>query len=165
MLYVLLNFMFNALQINDICIILRNLCMGDGLSNNTRVKIVRILHNCVVVQLVEFPFTVLSIPRVRFQYRLPYSESFEIMRSQYPLRRAFALTYNKSQGQTLERVLLDVRLKLFNHGYLYVGMSRVQLYSNAALYLNNERIFKDKKHRYHMAPMVTNIVYLEALTY
>ena len=67
-------------------------------------------------------------------YRLPYSESFEIVRCQYPLRRAFALTYNKSQGQTLERVLLDVRLKLFNHGYLYVGMSRVQLYSNVALF-------------------------------
>ena len=74
---------------------------------------------------------------ISFLFHLPFSSSFEIIRQQFPLRRAFALTFNKSQGQTLDKVLLDVRGHLFNHGYLYVGMSRVQLYSQVAFYISN----------------------------
>ena len=46
------------------------------------------------------------------------------MRTQFPLRLAYAFTYNRSQGQTLNKVLLDCRIPSFEHGHLYVAMSR-----------------------------------------
>ena len=107
----------------------------------------------------------LFLSRIRFHYRLPFSRSFEIVRTQFPLRRAFALTYNKSQQQTLMKVLLDVRSHLFNHGSLYVGLSRVQLYSNVAFFLNNLRVYKSPHSVYEGCPVIRNIVYDEVLQY
>ena len=42
-----------------------------------------------------------------------------------PLVHAWALTINRSQGQTLDRVLLDLRRAPFAHGQAYVAISRV----------------------------------------
>jgi hypothetical protein len=46
-------------------------------------------------------------------------------RRQFPVRPAFAMTINKSQGQTLDFVVLYLHVPVFAHGQLYVGMSRV----------------------------------------
>ena len=139
--------------------------MIDGITNNTRVQVKIILPNAIIAELTTQPFTRFVLPRIRFHYRLPFSRSFEIVRTQFPLRRAFALTYNKSQGQTLMKVLLDVRSHLFNHGSLYVGLSRVQLYSNVAFFLNDLRILKRPHHVYNDCPVIRNIVYAEVLQY
>src|SRR5260370_36789975 len=37
---------------------------------------------------------------------------------------AFAMTVNKSQGQTVDHVGIDLRVPSFSHGQLYVGCSR-----------------------------------------
>ena len=144
---------------------MRNVNVIDGLTNNTRVQVKMILENAVVAELTTQPYTRFILPRIRFHYRLPFSRSFEIVRTQFPLRRAFALTYNKSQGQTLIKVLLDVRSHLFNHGSLYVGLSRVQLYSNVAFFLNDYRIYKCPHNIYDGCPVIRNIVYDEVLQY
>ena len=145
-------------QVNDICLVLRNLNVGDGLTNNTRVKRRQIFDKCIVAQRIVHPFEIITIPKIRFLFHLPFSSSFEIIRQQFPLRRAFALTFNKSQGQTLDKVLLDVRGHLFNHGYLYVGMSRVQLYSQVAFYISN-----NEYDYVHGKCIVGNIVYEDVL--
>jgi len=144
---------------------MRNVNVIDGLTNNTRVQVKLILPNAVIAELTTQPYTRFVLPRIRFHYRLPFSRSFEIVRTQFPLRRAFALTYNKSQGQTLIKVLLDVRSHLFNHGSLYVGLSRVQLYSNVAFFLNDLRIYQNPAHKYCGSPIIRNIVYDEVLQY
>ena len=45
---------------------------------------------------------------------------FKLRRRQFPVRLAFAMTINKAQGQTLQRVGLFLPSHAFLHGQLYV---------------------------------------------
>ena len=56
-----------------------------------------------------------DIPRISFEYRMGRS-ALEIRRVQFPLKLAYAVTFNKSQGQTLNRVMLDLTDPTFAHG-------------------------------------------------
>lgn len=48
------------------------------------------------------------------------------VRKQYPVRPAFAMTINKSQGQSMKFVGINLQLRpAFSHGQLYVALSRV----------------------------------------
>ena len=48
------------------------------------------------------------------------------------MRVAFALTMNKSQGQSLERAGLSLPRPVFSHGQLYVAFSRSGVNPNAS---------------------------------
>jgi ATP-dependent DNA helicase PIF1 len=45
---------------------------------------------------------------------------------QYPIRLAWALTIHKSQGQTFDRVAIDLGMGAFDTGQVYVALSRVR---------------------------------------
>ena len=47
-------------------------------------------------------------------------------RRQFPIRLAFGMTINKSQGQSLGRVGILLRAPVFGHGQLYTAFSRAQ---------------------------------------
>ena len=53
--------------------------------------------------------------------RLP----FKFQRRQFPLAVSYAMTINKSQGQSLSHVGLFLRKPVFSHGQLYVAISRI----------------------------------------
>ncbi len=44
--------------------------------------------------------------------------------TQYPLKLAWAVTIHKSQGQTFDRVIIDIGWGTFAHGQMYVALSR-----------------------------------------
>ena len=50
------------------------------------------------------------------------------------------MTINKAQGQTLDRVGLDLRDDVFAHGQLYVALSRARCAANIMVLLKDDRI-------------------------
>ncbi len=96
------------LKVGDICLVTRAI-HGLGLANNSRVRIIDIHRYSVeVVTIHDCQEQNVRIPCISFKIRVPYKRSYQLTRLQYPLRLAFAMTYNKSQSQTLSKVLLDI---------------------------------------------------------
>lgn len=62
------------------------------------------------------------IPRIPL---IPSEYPFEFKRLQFPLKVCFAMTINKSQGQSLKTAGIDLRVDCFSHGQFYVACSRV----------------------------------------
>lgn len=53
--------------------------------------------------------------------------------TQYPLKLAWAITIHKSQGQTLDNVIIDLGTGAFAHGQTYVALSRCKSIENITL--------------------------------
>lgn len=79
---------------------------------------------------------VVLIPRMHL---LPSDASIPInfRRSQFPVKLCFAMSINKSQGQTLSIAGLHLREQCFSHGQLYVGCSRVGSKDRVFIYSPN----------------------------
>jgi len=56
---------------------------------------------------------------------------------QFPVRVCYAMTINKSQGQTLSRVGLYLKKPVFTHGQLYVAISRATSRSGLRILTEN----------------------------
>ncbi|CAH2017522.1 unnamed protein product, partial [Acanthoscelides obtectus] len=64
-----------------------------------------------------------------------------LKRRQFPVRLAFAMTINKSQGQTLNSVGLFLPVTVFDHGQLYVALSRARSFENLKIQMINIDIY------------------------
>jgi hypothetical protein len=88
------------------------------------------------VRIISGPFAgeTAFIPRITIS-TTPGQLPFELHRRQFPVRPAFAMTINKSQGQSLGTVGIDLRYPVFSHGQFYVTVSRAMNWSRVHILL------------------------------
>ena len=138
--------------------LLRNLSPPDGLCNGTRLILLRVINKRLLLcqiatgkncgDIVEIPRLTLDADEDAF----PFSWS----RRQFPVRVAFAMTINKAQGQTLQRVGVYLPEPCFTHGQLYVAASRVGLPTHLRFAVPRDEATGAFRTR--------NVVFREALT-
>ena len=121
-----------VLKIGALAMLLRNLSLEDGLVNGTKLIVVKMLPNIIIGRIVSGNEDAIGeevcIPRIVFRKEnaaggnSPYTHE----RRQFPLRLSYSITTNKSQGQSLDAVGLDLTVPAFAHGQLYVALTRVR---------------------------------------
>lgn len=98
-----------CLKIGAPVVLLRNLYPASGECNGTRLIITRLGRQCIEARMLggEFNGQVCLIPRIKLtttKNNIPYI----LTRQQYPIWPCFAITVNKSQGQSLKTVGVDL---------------------------------------------------------
>ena len=146
-----------CIKIGSPVILLRNLSVDHKLANGTRLIVTHITNNLIIGLIIE---NGMLTQRQAFITRIDFVSNghdtpIPFRRRQFPLRLAFAMTINKSQGQTLDRVGLYLRSPIFAHGQLYVVFSRVRE-------LGKIRVCFDYKDQNQLSnTSIDNIVYTE----
>ncbi len=107
--------------------ILRNIASRDGLCNGTRFTVEEVKDNIIVGKLL----TGARCGQKVFIHKIILNQDkknvfLPFQRRQYPIQLAFAMTCNKSQGQTLEQLGLYLPNAVFAHGQLYTALSRIK---------------------------------------
>ncbi|XP_074298440.1 uncharacterized protein LOC141629319 [Silene latifolia] len=117
-----------VLKVNSPVILLRNLMPASGLCNGTQLICKTFSPNligCVIINghhAGEHVF----IPRINLRPPSSANYPFQFQRKQFPIKLSFAMTINKSQGQTLDQVAIYLPRPCFSPGQLYVALSRAR---------------------------------------
>ena len=88
---------------------------------------------------------------------------YEFKRRTFPVRLAFAMTINKSQGQTLQKTMIYLPQAVFEHGQLYVAVSRVTTPNNLRIFIEENKFQGSYAHKNKLLWYTRNIVYPQLL--
>ncbi len=141
--------------------LMRNLSVKMGFCNGTRMRVTNMMDHLVVTTSLASGQTCF-IPRMPMTSTEETGYGFKLKRLQPPFRLAYAMTINKAQGQTLDRVGIFLRKPVFDHGQLYVAFSRVRSMNDVrVLVLNtfNQGYLTSNRNQV----FTSNVVYQEAL--
>lgn len=126
-----------TLKIGSPIILIRNL-KPPQLCNGTRLIIKSLSKNIIEAKISsgKFKGEIVCIPKIPM---ITTDLMYEFKRLQFPIRLAFAMSINKSQGQTLQKVGINLDKNCFSHGQLYVACSRVGSPQNLHIYTPNHK--------------------------
>lgn len=125
--------------------------------NGTLAKVTALSKDSIVVDIGGFEY---DLPVVKWQ-KIEYSYNEEEDRiedevvgefAQYPLKLAWAITIHKSQGQTFDKVIIDLGHGAFTHGQLYVALSRCTRLNGISLkrpVLHSDIIFDERIYEFN----------------
>ncbi|XP_026400441.1 ATP-dependent DNA helicase PIF1-like [Papaver somniferum] len=111
-------------------ILMRNLAPLEGLCNGRRLLVTHCGKYLIQAKIVTGKKRKIGekvmLPSISFQPNI--SElNINMLRRQFPIRSAYAMTIKKSQGQSVQHVGIDLKTPVFCHGQLYVALSRLEL--------------------------------------
>ena len=78
------------------------------------------------------------IPRINLIVEESENAPLKWRRREFPVEPAFALTINKRQGQSLDRVLIWLWDIVFSHGPLYVAASNIHDPMNIRFFIRSD---------------------------
>ena len=147
------------LKVGQPIILLRNVDSIQGLCNGTRLIITRLGRKYIQASILNGNRMgqVVAIPRIPIVSPEDGTLPVVFERRQFPVKPAFAITINKSQGQTLQSVGVYLPQPVFTHGQLYVALSRCSSRNKTKVLIRNGAL-PDFPGTY-----TKNIVYREAL--
>lgn len=128
------------LRIGTPVMLIRNIDPNDGLCNGTRLQIIQLANHILQAKVI----TGTRVGEKVWLHRLLLSPTdsklpFKMRRRQFPLKVAFEMTINKSQGKTLAKVGLLLPRPIFSHGQLYVVVSRVKSRKRLKILITDKR--------------------------
>ncbi|KAI9084922.1 hypothetical protein K1719_033095 [Acacia pycnantha] len=117
----------------------RNIDQAAGLCNGTRIQISQLGKNVIKAKALNDT----SIGEDILIHRMDMNPSetklpFNMTRRQFPIIISFAMTINKSQGQSMSNVGIYLPSPVFSHGQLYVALSRVKNFNGLKILTLNE---------------------------
>jgi hypothetical protein len=151
------------LKVGTVVLLLRNLNPEKGLGNGTRLIVVQLLPNVIVAKIIS------ESHRGDIVFLVPQDLETELKnlpvtlrRQQFPIIPAFAMTINKSQGQTLENVGIFLTDAPFSHGQLYVAFSRCRSRENIVVHVAEARPRQGRLDpKFPLKVSTTNVVFRE----
>ncbi|XP_076037449.1 ATP-dependent DNA helicase Pif1-like [Oratosquilla oratoria] len=146
------------MKIGAVVMVMKNIC-PPKLCNGTRIIVTNLQKNIIVGNILTGAYRgeQVMLPRITLEST---DTSVIFKRKQFPIRLCYAMTINKSQGQTFDRcgLLLD-RAQCFAHGQLYVACSRVTSHDSLIVYTG----YRKQGDEYVRKP-ARNCVYKELFT-
>ena len=135
--------------------LLQNLDIQSGLINGSRGTITAVLPDLPALEIrfdcqsqSDRPFLLTRHRSV--EYTLSSGKS--IFMFQFPIKPCWAVTAHKAQGQSLNRVAIDISDTAFAHGSLYVALSRVRTLDSILLF--GTETFPESGPLYHINPYI-----------
>lgn len=129
-----------ALKVGCVVMLLKNIAIHLGLCNGTRMKVIAMHSEIIECEVLygRHRGQRYYINKHRFIPDLKNLPPCPFERVQFPLKLAFAMTINKSQGQTFDRIALYLPQPVFAHGQLYVAFSRVRRFDAVKVLIENK---------------------------
>jgi len=96
-------------------------------------------------------------PRIKSKTNASSGLPFVLSRKQFSVRLSFAITINKSQGQTISSVRIYLPRHVFSHGQLYVALLRGVSQNSTKV------LIKERKIEWEDEDFTENVVFKDIL--